>query len=145
MSAAPDPRLALALIPQRPPFLLLDAIVDGEPGRHAASRYLVRPDHPVLAGHFPGRPIFPGVLVIENMAQTACWVCAAQERDEATLYVLVRVTLCTFHQMVKPGDELQSRARLMRQVNQFSQFECEATVDGVRVASAELLVARQAN
>lgn len=144
MSMTAAGRDALELIPQRPPFLMIDRIVEGEPGAHASSTYLVRPDNPVFAGHFPDFPIFPGVLVIENMAQTACWVCAAMPADEPALYVLVRVNSCTFQHMVKPGDELCTHARLTRQIDQFAQFDCEVTIGGERVARADLLVARRA-
>lgn len=141
-AAAPQ-TYPLDVIPQRPPFLMLDRIVEGEPGQHAASSYLVRADHPVFQGHFPDFPIFPGVLVIENMAQTACWVCAAMPAEERALYVLVRVNQCTFQHMVRPGDELITHARLTRQIDQFAQFECEVTVAGMTVARAEMLVARR--
>lgn len=134
---------SLDIIPQRAPFLMVDKIMEGEPGQFATSSYRVQPDNPVFIGHFPDSPIFPGVLVIENMAQTACWVCAATASDEPALYVLVRVNQCTFQNMVKPGDELITTARLSRMINQFAQFDCEVCVAGGRVAKAELLVARQ--
>jgi 3-hydroxyacyl-[acyl-carrier-protein] dehydratase len=134
---------ALNLIPQRPPFLMVDRIIAGVPGQHATSVYTVAPDNPVFSGHFPGFPVFPGVLVIENMAQTACWVCASVPGDPSSLYVLVRISQCTFQSMVRPGDELRTHARLTRLIEQFAQFECEVTVRGESVARAEMLVARR--
>lgn len=138
-----EPVWSLDVIPQRAPFLMVDKIIKGEPGKHGTSSYLVQPDNPVFAGHFPDFPIFPGVLVIENMAQTACWVVASEPADQPALYVLARINQCTFQNMVRPGDELITSARLVRLVNQFAQFECEASVAGVRVAKAEMLVARR--
>jgi 3-hydroxyacyl-[acyl-carrier-protein] dehydratase len=134
---------ALDLIPQRPPFLMVDSIVAGLPGQHATSVYKIATDNPVFAGHFPDYPVFPGVLVIENMAQTACWVCASMPGDKSSLYVLVRIGQCTFQSMVRPGDELRTHAQLTRQIDQFAHFECEVTVRDKSVARAEMLVARR--
>ncbi|WP_375591922.1 3-hydroxyacyl-ACP dehydratase FabZ [Chitiniphilus eburneus] len=132
------------VIPHRAPFLLIDTVTEGVPGEWASARYTVQSDNPVLRGHFPGEPVFPGVLLLENMAQTACWVMASAELAERGLYVLVRVTQSTFQQMVRPGDVLITHARLSRRLEQFSQFECDITAAGRRVASAELLVSRRA-
>ncbi|GLS06330.1 3-hydroxyacyl-[acyl-carrier-protein] dehydratase FabZ [Chitiniphilus shinanonensis] len=131
------------VIPHREPFLLLDSVSAGVPGEWVTAHYRVREDNPVFRGHFPDEPVFPGVLLLENMAQAACWVMAAAEPGQGGLYVLVRVTQSTFHQMVRPGDQLETRARLSRRLERFSQFDCEVSVGGHRVASAELLVSRR--
>lgn len=136
----------VSVIPQRHPFLFIDAINEGEPGSFAISRYNVKPDHPVFQGHFPETPVWPGVLLIENMAQTACWVMAAQQIDANptnTLYVLARVNQCTFKRMVRPNDVLQTRAELSRDLGQFCTFNCEIRAGAELVAHAELLVARR--
>lgn len=136
-----------AVIPQRPPFLFVDHIIEGEPGSYAVSSYEVKPGNPVFAGHFPDFPILPGVLLVENMAQTACWVLAAQvsqASDADQLYVLARITQCTFRRMVRPHDVLHTRAELSRDLGQFASFQCQVTAGGENVATAELLVARRA-
>ena len=135
-----------AVIPQRPPFLLIDRIIDAQPGQFAVSRYSVRHDNPVFAGHFPDFPVLPGVLLVENMAQTACWVVAAQGQaptEEPSLYVLARINQCTFQRLVCPGDELTTRAQLTRMLGQFAMFDCEVRVGEACAAKAELLVARR--
>lgn len=132
-----------AVIPQRPPFLMVDAIIEGTPGESAVSRYHVAPENPIFQGHFPDDPVFPGVLLLENMAQTACWVMAAQALGAPDLYVLARITQSTFYAMVRPGDVLMTRAVLSRKLDAFSQFDCEVFVAEQRVARAELLVSRR--
>lgn len=133
-----------AVIPHRPPFLMIDRVVEGHPGQSVVAEYHVDPQNPVFAGHFPGIAIFPGVLVLENMAQAACWVLASGGGGNGEVYLLVRVTQCTFQGMVKPDDVLVTRAVLARKVAQFCHFDCRVEVGGKRVATAELLVAVQA-
>lgn len=136
----------VSVIPQRAPFLFLDAITEGEPGSFAISHYKIKPEHPVFLGHFPDTPVWPGVLLIENMAQTACWVMAAQQNEaasEKTMYVLARVTQCTFKRMVLPNDVLRTHAKLSRDLGQFCTFICEIHIGTEIVAHAELLVARR--
>ena len=143
--AAAAPCMALPgvdIIPQRAPFRYLDEIDSGVPGVFAVSRFQVRSDDPVLVGHFPGRPVFPGVLMIEQMAQTACWVMAARPQAQPSdQYVLVRVSECSFQRLVQPGDELLARADLNREVGGFAFFSCTLHCAGHSVARAQLLVA----
>lgn len=145
-----------SVIPHRPPFLMIDAVEQASAGEYAISRYTVDPALPLFAGHFPGKPVFPGVLVIENMAQTACWVMAAKgivERATAPApesmppdaeYRLARIVQCTFSAPVLPGDSVRTEARLTRSIPPFAQFHCSSFVGPRKVAEAELLVASKA-
>ena len=69
-----------AILPHRPPFLLIDEVVELEPGERVVARKTVRPDEWYLSGHFPGRPVMPGVLIVEAMAQTGAVAVLSQER-----------------------------------------------------------------
>lgn len=134
------------VIPHRPPFLLIDSIIAAARGEFAVSTRHVLESDPVFSGHFPGFAVYPGVLVLENMAQTACYVLASEDLAadagaEKPLYVLARVNQCTFSRMVRPGEQLRTEARLIRRVAQFAQFSCESQANGAIVAKADLLVA----
>lgn len=130
------------LIPQQPPFRFIEDIVRGEPGRFAEASLHLREDNPVFSGHFPGQPIFPGVLMIEQMAQTACWVMAAcPDAPPTRRYALVRVGDCEFRQQAVPGDTLIAHAELERHAGKFAFFNCQVSRSGHRIASARLLVA----
>lgn len=132
------------IIPQRPPFLMVNRVLDGDPGHWARSEYYVDPALPVFTGHFPDFPVLPGVLITENMAQTACWALASAGSGGADsgLYVLARITQCSFSRMVRPGEILITEARLQRDLGKFAIFDCLSQVGGQTAAKAELLVAR---
>jgi 3-hydroxyacyl-[acyl-carrier-protein] dehydratase len=128
------------VVPHRPPFLFLDRILTCVPGQFARSTWRIPEDAFFVAGHFPGRPIVPGVLLLEMAAQTACFAMASREMAEG-IYLLVRVSEATFSRQVRPGEDVTTEAKLARQVEQFSIFSCESRSGEQRVAKAELLVA----
>lgn len=136
------PAADVDVIPQKPPFRFIEQILRGEPGRFAEASLHLQEDEAVFSGHFPGHPVFPGVLMIEQMAQTACWVMAADtDSPRSRHHVLVRVTDCEFRQQAHPGDTLVAHAALTRHAGKFAFFDCHVTRDGLRIASARLLVA----
>lgn len=144
MSGRIGPEAIKAAIPHRPPFLLLDEIIAHTPGEFAiATRRIVAGD-PIFEGHFPDFAVFPGVLLIENMAQTACFAIAsaAEPGADAPVYLLARVNQCTFSRMVRPGDTLTTEARLARDFGRLAQFDCIVRVGDETAARAELLVGR---
>ena len=127
------------LLPHRDPFLFLDRVTDLEPGVRARGARLITGDEAVLAGHFPGRPVWPGVLTIEAMAQL--WgVCdaLAAERGEGALGVFAAVDKVRFRRPVLPGDLLEMRVELDRRRGSFSRVRAEARVDDEPVAEGTL-------
>lgn len=129
------------VIPQRPPFLFVDTVNENEPGETTTASYLVDPQNPNFAGHFPGNPIFPGVLIIEHMAQVACYCLGSEICDPDCEYLLVRVNNCSFKDKVVPGDNLITTVNLERKFDGFAIFQCQSSKTGNVVANAEILVA----
>ena len=95
-----------AILPHREPFLLIDEVVELEPGERVVARKTVRPDEWYLAGHFPGRPVMPGVLIVEAMAQAGAVAVLAQEENRGRLALFAGIDGVRFKRIVEPGDEL---------------------------------------
>ena len=133
------------LLPHRYPFLLIDRVVELEPHRRVLAYKSVTINEPFFQGHFPGRPVMPGVLVIEAMAQAGGLLTQLSlgdgEKPEGQLFYLVKVDNCRFNRMVVPGDQLDMEVKLKRQIRNMALYECCARVDGAIVASAEILCA----
>ncbi len=129
-------------IPQREPFVLIDGIVDYRPGERCTSYRYVDPVDPVFRGHFPGEPVLPGVHLIENMAQTGCFLVAREDGEKAgeRFYVLARVSDCSFNRPVKPGETVLTEAEITRRFDRVCILSCRASVGGEKAAQAELIV-----
>ena len=129
----------LELLPHRAPMLMIDRVLElGE--NHIRAEKLVSAAEPVFAGHFPGRPIFPGVLIIEAMAQAAgSWASLSSPALRERLSVLAGVDDARFRRQVVPGDVLVLEARALAARSKLSKFEAKATVGGELVAEAILL------
>jgi 3-hydroxyacyl-[acyl-carrier-protein] dehydratase len=96
-----------AIIPHRDPFLLVDEITELVPGERVVGRYTVRGDEAFLAGHFPGRPIMPGVLMVEALAQAGCVGVLSHEDFAGKLAVFAGLEGVRFRRLVTPGDTLE--------------------------------------
>ena len=118
------------ILPHRDPFLLLDEVVELEPGARAVARKLVREDEWYLAGHFPGRPIMPGVLIVEAMAQTGAVAVLADEANRGKLALFAGIDGVRFKRIVRPGEELTLECTLEAVRGPIGRGLARATVDG---------------
>lgn len=128
-----------ALLPHRYPMLLVDRVLDVSDSTLVAEK-LVSANEPFFAGHFPERPVFPGVLILECLAQAAgIWALVRQPEQRGRGVALVGVDRARFRRPVGPGDALRLEMRLLKQRGDLYVFEGNASVSGERVAEAQLL------
>jgi 3-hydroxyacyl-[acyl-carrier-protein] dehydratase len=95
-----------SILPHREPFLFLDEVVELEPGRRVVARKLVRGDEWFFPGHFPGRPILPGVIMVEALAQAGAVAVLSEEANRGKLVLFAGIDHVRFKRIVEPGDEL---------------------------------------
>lgn len=134
-------------LPHRYPFLLVDRVTDLDFEAQSIRAYKnVSINEPFFNGHFPQHPIMPGVLIIEAMAQAA-GILGFKMLDakpaDGTLYYFVGSDNLRFRQPVLPGDQLILEARFLSRKRQIWKFECQATVDGKQVCSAQIICAER--
>ena len=128
----------MEMIPHRYPFLLIDKVVDVVPGESAVGIKNVTMNEPHFTGHFPGKPVMPGVLIIEAMAQT-CAVLVVNtlgKEAEGKLVYFMSIDEARFRKPVGPGDSLHIRVEKQQSRRNVWKFGCVATVDGNKVADA---------
>lgn len=134
----------MRFLPHRYPFLLVDRVVACEPGKWLRAIKNISYNEPQFTGHFPHQPIFPGVLIIEAMAQATGLLAsqtAPEVLGEGKVYYLVGVDKVRFKRPVVPGDQLTLIAEYVRHKRNIWSFACRAEVDGEFVASAEIMCA----
>lgn len=95
-----------SILPHREPFLLIDEVLELTPGVGATARKHVRADEWYLAGHFPGRPVMPGVLIVEALAQTGAIAVLSEDENRGRLALFAGIDDCRFKRIVEPGDTL---------------------------------------
>jgi len=130
-----------AILPHREPFLLIDEVVELEPGSHVVARKKVRPDEWYLSGHFPGRPIMPGVLIVEAMAQTGAVAVLSEEENRGRLALFAGIDGVRFKRIVEPGDQLELTCDLEKVRGPIGKGRAEARVDGELAARGTLTFA----
>ena len=136
-----DIRQIMEILPHRAPFLLIDRIDELKPGKYARGRKAVTYDEPYFAGHFPGNPVMPGVLIMEALAQTgAVAILSLPEHRGKTAY-FAGIDKAKFKQMVRPGDTLELETTIIRSKGPVGVGEAIATVNGKLAAKAELTFA----
>ena len=128
----------MQMIPHRYPFLLIDKVVDVHPDRDAVGVKNVTINEPFFSGHFPQRPVMPGVLIIESMAQTAAVLVVQTlgEKAEGKLVYFMSVDNARFRKPVVPGDRLRVHVAKQRNRGSVWKFAGEAFVDDKLVAEA---------
>ena len=134
-------------LPHRYPFLLIDRVTEFKAGESLVGYKNVTYNEPFFQGHFPERPVMPGVLLLEAMAQaTGLLAFKTVERGarRESLYFLVGIDKARFKQPVEPGDQVVLRADLLRSKRGIWVFDCKASVDDNVVASAEIMCTERA-
>jgi 3-hydroxyacyl-[acyl-carrier-protein] dehydratase len=134
----------LRRLPHRYPFLLVDRVLECEPGHRVRALKNVTVNEPYFQGHFPHRPVMPGVIIIEALAQAAgilAFVTAGVYPDENSVFYFVGIDKARFRRPVGPGDQLTLQATLERNLRGIWKLAAVASVDGAEAASAELMLA----
>lgn len=134
----------LKFLPHRYPFLMVDRVISYEVGKTLQAIKNVTVNEPYFPGHFPHRPVMPGVLILETMAQATgilAILTAQRKLTENSLYYFVGVDKARFKKPVEPGDQLIIDVNLTRHMKNLWKFDCTASVDGKVVTQAELMCA----
>jgi 3-hydroxyacyl-[acyl-carrier-protein] dehydratase len=129
------------ILPHREPFLLIDEVVELTPGVGAVARKHVRGDEWYLGGHFPGRPVMPGVLIVEALAQTGAVAVLSDEENRGRIAFFGGIDDCRFKRVVEPGDTLDLRCELERVRGPIGRGKAEARVGGQLACKATLTFA----
>lgn len=129
-----------SILPHRYPFLLVDAILEMEPKKRIIGIKNVSVNEPYFQGHFPGKPIMPGVLILESMAQTGGLLLLQEIEDrENKLLYFVAIDNARFRRPVVPGDQLRLEMNVVAWRGTFCKLEGRASVDGTLAAEATLM------
>jgi 3-hydroxyacyl-[acyl-carrier-protein] dehydratase len=130
-----------ALIPHRYPFLLVDRILDIEPGKRAVGLKHVSMSDPWLQGHFPKYPVMPGVLIVEALAQTGAVLVMQDPANAGKLPFFARVDNCRFRQQVRPGDTLRLEVEVTSFRGPVGKAHARALVGDTLACEADLTFA----
>ncbi|MEY8235598.1 3-hydroxyacyl-ACP dehydratase FabZ [Lachnospiraceae bacterium 66-29] len=131
----------MEIIPHRQPFLLLDTIEELEPGKRAVGKKCVTYNEPFFAGHFPGEPVMPGVLIVEALAQAGAVAILSNPEFKGKTAYFGAINSARFKQKVVPGDVLLLELEIIKQKGPVGVGKATATVDGKTAVTAELTFA----
>lgn len=133
-------------LPHRYPFLLIDRVVECTPGESLVALKNVTINEPFFPGHFPHRPVMPGVLIMEALAQATgilSFKTSNTMPSDDSLYYFVGIDKARFKQPVEPGDQLMLHVKVLKSKGGIWKFDAVARVDGKVAASAELMCAER--
>lgn len=149
MSETREPKVVeieeiMQLLPHRYPFLMVDRVVDFEEGKWLTAIKNVSVNEPCFTGHFPEKPIFPGVLIMEALAQ-AMGILAfkTRELEKGSLFYFAGIDNARFKKPVVPGDQMTLHVEVLQEKRGITRFTGVASVDGKVVCEAELMCARK--
>lgn len=131
----------MEILPHRQPFLLIDTVEEIEPGVRAVARKCVTYNEPYFAGHFPGEPVMPGVLLMEALAQTGAVAILSMEENRGKTAYFAGINGAKFKQKVVPGDVLTLETEIIKQKGPIGVGKATARVDGKIACVAELTFA----
>ncbi|HVM24069.1 MAG TPA: 3-hydroxyacyl-ACP dehydratase FabZ [Candidatus Limnocylindrales bacterium] len=130
----------MRILPHRYPFLLVDRIIELEPGKRAVGIKQVTANEPQFTGHFPDRPIMPGVLMVEALAQTAGVAVQTLDEYRGKLGLFAGIDDCRFKRLVTPGDTLRLEVTVEKLRGMFGRVRAVASVEGEVAAEATLSI-----
>ena len=133
-------------LPHRYPFLMVDKVTDYRVGEYLNAVKNITINEPCFTGHFPHRPVMPGVLILEALAQATgilAFKTMNELPDEKSLYYFVGIDSARFKKPVEPGDQVELKVKLLKRKRTMWKFDAEALVDGRVVCSAELMCSKQ--
>ena len=136
----------MKILPHRYPFLMVDKVTDYKIGEYLIGVKNVTVNEPCFTGHFPQRPVMPGVMILEALAQATgilAFRTLDEYSDEGSLYYFVGIDNARFKQPVGPGDQVVLKVTLIKRKKTLWKFDAVATVDGRVVCSAELMCSKQ--
>lgn len=138
-----DIQKIMQYLPHRYPFLLIDRVEEVVPGEKVIALKNVTINEPFFQGHFPGIPVMPGVIILEAMGQAGGVLAyeSLSEKKEHSLVFFTGIDKARFRKPVVPGDQLIFELKLLRKRSRLVRMAGVATVDGERVAEAELMAA----
>jgi len=139
-----DIQQILQTLPHRYPFVMVDRVLEIEPGKRIVALKNVTINEPYFVGHFPGIPVMPGVMIIEALAQSAAILTYRTlnlTQGDGTLFYFAGIDGARFKRPVTPGDQLRLEVEMLRVMRGVGKFKTRALVEGVMVAEAELMCA----
>lgn len=133
-------------LPHRYPFLLVDRVTDYQAGNYLNAIKNITINEPCFTGHFPNRPVMPGVLILEALAQATgilAFKTLNELPNETSLYYFVGIDKARFKKPVEPGDQVVLKVKLLKRMRTMWKFDAQALVDGKVVCTAEMMCSKQ--